>query len=147
MKTKMTGGNERTYTVSNSAYIAGAVPAQPDEPAHKSTPAEDADLDSAIDALQAVVMTQKAQIDALLASLEGLLAALNSPASPLGKGWAQPPMAQAMQKSLENKPAPAESSALDVNDQPAKPDAALLGNPADPQFASMHQLMERLRLG
>jgi hypothetical protein len=132
--------------------MAGPMPAQSDESGNPSNPssavqAEDADLDSAIDALQAVVLTQKAQIDALLASLEGLLAALNSPTSPLGKGWAQPMMAQAMQKSVEHKPAPAEHTSLDISAQPAGPDAALLGNPSDPQFASMHQLMERLRLG
>lgn len=108
---------------------------------------EDADLDSAISALQAVVMMQKAQIDALLASLEGLLSALNSPASPLGEGWAQPLMAQVMQKSLENQPAPPGSTLNIDTDAEALSPNALLGNPADPQFASLHQLMERLKLG
>lgn len=96
---------------------------------------QEPDLDAAIEALQAVVISQKAQIDALLASMEGLLAALNSSASPLGQGWAQPLMAQAMQKSLEQKPAP------------VIPSATLLGNPLDPQFAPLHQLMQRLKLG
>lgn len=136
-------------TVTNAPAFKG-VPAQASRQENEKqvdAQQEDTDLDSAIEALQAVVMTQKAQIDALLASLEGLLSALNSPASPLGKGWAQPLMAQAMQKSLENQPAPLGSRRdIDTDALPMSPNA-LLGNPADPQFASLHQLMERLKLG
>jgi hypothetical protein len=99
----------------------------------------DAGPDSTLEVLQAVVMTQKAQIDALRASLEGLLAVLNSPASSLGTGWAQPLMAQAQTPPAECCPA--------GTSEPVRPDAGLLGNPSDPQFASMHQLMERLRRG
>lgn len=70
-------------------------------------------LEEALEALQAVVMVQKAQVDALLASLEGLLAALDAPLSP--------PRQQTFA------------------------DSSLLGNPQDPQFASLHQLIGRLK--
>lgn len=79
----------------------------------RDTPEKEPSLDEAIEALQAVVAVQKAQIDALLVSLEGLLATLNH--------RPQTPQAEDL-----------------------KPRGALLGNPLDQQFASLHQLMGRL---
>ena len=84
---------------------------------------EQANLDAVLAALEAVVLTQKAQIDALLASLEGLQAAFN-------------------RKTVLEVGRSCESWS-----QPAPPDATLLGNPLDPQFASMHELLDRLRRG
>lgn len=105
------------------------------------------DLEETIESLQAVVLTQKAQIDALLASLEGLLAALNSPASPLGQGWAQPLLAQAVEKSAGRRPEPMPPQLARENTVPENLDAGLLGNPLDPQFENLHRLMQRLTLG
>lgn len=105
------------------------------------------DLDAATDALQAVVMAQKAQIDALLAGLEGLLVALNSPATPLEQGWAQPLMVQAMQKSLQGKPELVGPALVYERPKAACVDSTLLGNSMDPQFVQLHQLMRRLKLG
>ncbi len=73
-------------------------------------------LEGIIETLQAVVTAQKAQIDTLLVSLESLLASLDSSPQP------QPPVLCASM------------------------DSAWLGNPQDPQFASLHQLMARLKL-
>lgn len=97
---------------------------------NKKPEQSDADLDVVLDALQTVVRAQKAQIDALLASLEGLLVALDAPKaalSPLSPLAPVPPPSQTV-------PSPLAQS------------AGLLGNPEDPQFASLHQLMGRLKV-
>jgi hypothetical protein len=107
---------------------------------------QEPDLDAALEALQAVVMTQKAQIDALLASLEGLLTALNHPPTTgqLVQAAAQPEQAMAtVHPRFETRHLPQPMPR--ANAELPGADAALLGNPADPQFASLHQLMGRLK--
>ena len=74
------------------------------------------DLEESVETLQAVVRAQRAQIDVLLASLQGLMAGLDG---------------------LE----PVDSIPPEAG---SKPD---LGNPLDPQFACLHQLLARLRVG
>lgn len=99
------------------------------------------DLDAALEALQAVVMAQKAQIDVLLASLESLLAALNSPESPF-QGARLPAAARV--------PAGGQAPCFMIPVHPPQLerdflDARVLGDPLDPQFQSLHQLMGRLK--
>lgn len=80
------------------------------------------EADDTIESLQAVIRTQRAQIDVLLASLQGLIAALDVvvPESPIE----------------EARPA-----------CPAELGGAMLGNPRDAQFHTLHQLLARLRAG
>lgn len=116
----------------------------------QQSPAQEPDLDSALEALQAVVLTQKAQIDALLASLEGLLAALNHPLTTAGQlmqAAAQPEQDTVTGPSRMQAPRLPQpiTSPTSPHGEPPHAQAALLGNPADPQFASLHQLMGRLK--
>ena len=71
------------------------------------------DLEETVETLQAVVRAQRAQIDVLLASLQGLMAGLDS---------------------LE----PADSIQAEAG---SKPDATLLGNPLDTQLACLQGLL------
>lgn len=110
------------------------------------------DLDAALEVLQAVVMAQKAQIDALLASLESLLTSL-----PVSASLSQVAHVQWVQRPALTERATvqtgADASCVSPPATPSHPQAqaqvlghsALLGNPLDPQFASLHQLMRRLK--
>ncbi len=91
-------------------------------------------LDGSIEALQAVVLMQKAQIDVLLASVEGLLATLDK-ASVTRRD--ETPQAMSLPPMDERN----------LNVCHPDSDKSLLGNPEDPQFASLHELMGRLKLG
>lgn len=108
-----------------------------DKISHQAMNPSDPELDAALGALQAVVLAQKAQIDSLLASLEGLLGVLNHPSLPLHELLTKP-----QQTHL------AAHLPLQEIRQPERIlEAPLLGNPKDPQFANLHQLMQRLRSG
>lgn len=100
------------------------------------------DLDAALEALRAVVMAQKDQIDALLASLERLLTSLNAPS----------PLQSAERSAATVFQGVTQASCFSPLSQPSQAraqrdlsDARTLGNPLDPQFTSLHQLMGRLK--